>query len=55
MDKAEHATEIIMEKRAELIAEGTAELLRDLDAIEFRIIRLELALRSLVSYSDRVQ
>jgi hypothetical protein len=55
MDKAEHAVEIIMERRAELIAQETAELLRDLDAIELRIIRLELALRSLAGYGSRLQ
>lgn len=55
MNKAKHAIEIIAERRAELIAEKTGELLRDLEVIERRINRLELALRSLASYSGRAQ
>ncbi len=55
MNKAKHAIEIITERRAKLIAEKTGELLRDLEVIERRINRLELALRSLASYCGRVQ
>ncbi len=55
MNKAKHAIEIITERRAELIAEKTGELLRELEVIERRINRLEFALRSLASYSGRVQ
>ncbi len=53
MYKAEHAMEIMAEKRAALIVQGTTELLRDLEAIEDRIDRLELALRSLAYRSGR--
>ncbi len=52
MDTGERAAVWANDKRAELIARRVAELLRDLDAVEFRLDRLETLLLTLEDCAD---
>ena len=52
MDPGEHAAARAADERAEAIATRTAELMRDLDSLEWRLTRLERLLLPLADCAN---